>query len=149
MWVKLAICTCAVISDNDSSNLFFVSSSVIALFFGDDNDDNDSDNYPFLLLSPPLQEFDGGSCCVQFSCMVQKGYYPADSELTLDSGGVGVGRMRGTFTLSSSTHPLEAREMVRRLGTSEVRVYIIYVAFFLASVCVFCWYTCCRRGLVL
>ncbi|CAM9612922.1 unnamed protein product, partial [Pylaiella littoralis] len=66
------------------------------------------------------EEFDGGPCCLQFACMVQKGYYPADSSSA--AGGVGEGRMRGTFALSGLTHPLQAKEMVNHLGSSEVGV---------------------------
>lgn len=68
------------------------------------------------------QEFNGGPCCLQFACMVEKGYYPGQSSalgLLEDAG-----RMRGTFALSSAQHPLEARQMIGELGASEVRVYV-------------------------
>ncbi len=61
---------------------------------------------------------------MQFACMKTKGYYPAlasESDLFPITVAQGVGRMRGTFALSSSHHPLEARQMVGALGTAEVR----------------------------
>lgn len=60
---------------------------------------------------------------MQFACMKMKGYYPApvsESDLLPINFAEGVSRMRGTFALSSSHHPLEARQMVGTLGTVEV-----------------------------
>lgn len=43
------------------------------------------------------QEFDGGPCCMQFGCMVQRGYYPSKDE-----------RLRGTFVVSPAQDVLPA-----------------------------------------
>eukprot|EP00752_Nemacystus_decipiens_P017729 g15897.t1 len=63
------------------------------------------------------EEFNGGPCCLQFACMVEKGYYPGQSAFfgpDLDAG-----RMRGTFAISSAQHPLEAQQMIGELGAVE------------------------------
>lgn len=65
---------------------------------------------------------------MQFVCMVEKGYYPAESELLLPLPR-DAGRMRGTFALLSAWHPLEAQRLIGALGAFEVRkcitVYIV------------------------
>ncbi|CAM9593982.1 unnamed protein product, partial [Scytosiphon promiscuus] len=69
------------------------------------------------------EEFDGGPCCLQFACMVQRGYYPlveSESETAMSTSEYG-GRMRGTFALSSLQHPLEVQEAIAQLAASEVR----------------------------
>ncbi|CAM9178383.1 unnamed protein product, partial [Hapterophycus canaliculatus] len=43
------------------------------------------------------EAFDGGPCCMQFGCMVQRGYYPSQDE-----------RLRGTFVISPTQDALPA-----------------------------------------
>jgi len=60
---------------------------------------------------------------MQFACMKMNGYYPApvsESDLFLTPVAEGAGRMRGTLALTSSHHPLEARQIVGELGVTEV-----------------------------
>ncbi|CAM9309659.1 unnamed protein product, partial [Ectocarpus sp. 12 AP-2014] len=72
------------------------------------------------------EEFSGGSCCLQFVCMVQKGYYPSNSVTTTSTAIYpGEGRIRGTLALSSSQHPQEARNLVSQLGASAAGGVII------------------------
>ncbi|CBJ30870.1 conserved unknown protein [Ectocarpus siliculosus] len=72
------------------------------------------------------EEFSGGSCCLQFVCMVQKGYYPSNSVTTTSTAIYpGEGRIRGTLALSSSQHPQEARNLVSQLGASTTDGVVI------------------------
>ena len=56
-----------------------------------------------------LQDFDGGPCCVQFGCMLQRGYYPTAYE----------DKLSGTFIISSA-HDVLAGFQLSKLGTYEV-----------------------------
>ncbi|CAM9464572.1 unnamed protein product [Ectocarpus fasciculatus] len=63
------------------------------------------------------EEFSGGSCCLQFACMLQKGYYPSNSVTTTSTAIYpGDGRIRGTLAFSSLRHPQEAHNLVSKLG---------------------------------
>lgn len=48
-----------------------------------------------LSCAEPFQEFDGGPCCLQFGCMVHRGYYPAEDE-----------GLKGTMVLSPAQDAL-------------------------------------------
>eukprot|EP00904_Undaria_pinnatifida_P003159 jgi/Undpi1/12844/HiC_scaffold_7.g02511.m1 len=55
------------------------------------------------------EDFDGGPCCVQFGCMLQRGYYPTAYE----------DKLSGTFIISSA-HDVLAGFQLSKLGTYDL-----------------------------
>lgn len=65
-------------------------------------------------LAEPFQEFDGGPCCMQFGCMVHRGYYPSEDE-----------RLKGAMILSPAQDALplflESAESVKAITGKKVK----------------------------
>ncbi|CBJ26923.1 expressed unknown protein [Ectocarpus siliculosus] len=61
------------------------------------------------------EDFNGGPCCLQFNCMVQKGYYPTADD-----------RLRGTFVLSTLQDALTGALILERGNVNSEAVESVW-----------------------